>query len=95
MGFINGSIHSVLASTKSGIKCHNSQTLMTKWYYSNSSSPCGNYAQSVLGYDPANECDSCKHWIHIRWCSQVTDLHYQHVQATNCVWIRPACNKSN
>ncbi|KAJ8031305.1 hypothetical protein HOLleu_27992 [Holothuria leucospilota] len=65
-----------------------------KWYCPNCSSPCGICAQMVLGTDPAIECDSCKNWIHNR-CSQVDDIHYHHIQATNCVWICPTCSQSN
>ena len=65
-----------------------------KWYCSKCSSPCGICLKGVRGDDPAIECDSCKKWIHNR-CSLVDDSHYDHIQATNCIWICPNCDNGN
>ncbi|KAJ8029979.1 hypothetical protein HOLleu_29537 [Holothuria leucospilota] len=65
-----------------------------KWYCSKCSSPCGICLKGVRGDDPAIECDSCKKWIHNR-CSLVDDSHYDHIQATNCIWMCPNCDNGN
>ena len=94
MGVLSGSMHGVPVLTRQSINCYSSLTLTLNGIVLIVHLHVRICAQMVLGTDPAIECDSCKNWIHNR-CSKVDDIHYQHIQATNCVWICPACNHRN